>query len=99
MKAAILFTGTGPILILTTYDSLTDTEFINKLESKNIRKFIMYEVPVEACKKKYGNYYELVAQDLADKNDMRVLDYIGSHIFLNFSFAEMGDPILKHEKS
>lgn len=23
MKAAILFTGTGPILILTSYDSLT----------------------------------------------------------------------------
>jgi hypothetical protein len=29
--------------------------------------------------------------------DMRVLDYIGSHIFLNFSFSEMGEAILKHE--
>ncbi|MBN2333694.1 MAG: hypothetical protein JXO49_09505 [Deltaproteobacteria bacterium] len=97
MKAAILFTGTGPILILTTYDVLTDNDFITKLESKNIRKFIMYEVPINSCQQKYGNYYELVAQDLSEKNDMRVLDYIGSHIFLNFSFQEMGEPVLKHE--
>jgi hypothetical protein len=58
----------------------------------------MYEVPISSCKAKYGNYYELVAQDLAEKNDMRVLDYIGSHIFINFSFAEMGEPVLKYEK-
>ncbi|RLB70159.1 MAG: hypothetical protein DRH04_04050 [Deltaproteobacteria bacterium] len=97
MKAAILFTGTGPILILTSYGSLTDPDFIAKLESKNIKKFILYEVPIETCRKKYGNYFELVSQDLGGKNDMRVLDYIGSHIFLNFSFAEMGDAVLKHE--
>lgn len=97
MKVAILFTGTGPILILTTYNSLTDDEFVAKLESKNIKKFILYEVPFETCRKKYGNYFELVSQDLGEKNDMRVLDYIGSHIFLNFSFTEMGEPILKHE--
>ncbi|MBN2232994.1 MAG: hypothetical protein JW781_09285 [Deltaproteobacteria bacterium] len=98
MKAAILFTGTGPILILSSYESLDNPVFITKLESKNIKKFIMYEVPIDSCKAKYGNYYELVAQDLAETNDMRVLDYIGSHIFLNFSFAEMGDPVIKHEK-
>ena len=97
MRAAILFTGTGPILILTTYSMLAEDEFIAKLESKNIKKFILYEVPVEACQKKYGNYFELVSQDLGERNDMRVLDYIGSHIFLNFSFAEMGEAIIKHE--
>jgi hypothetical protein len=34
MKAGIFFTGTGPILILTTYDALDDSKLIEKLASK-----------------------------------------------------------------
>jgi hypothetical protein len=33
MKAGIFFTGTGPILILTTYDSFSDPQLIEKLSS------------------------------------------------------------------
>ena len=34
MKAGIVFTGTGPILILTTYNSFADVELIEKLNLK-----------------------------------------------------------------
>ncbi len=39
MKAGIFFTGSGPILLLTSYDSFTDPELVKKLEVKGIKKF------------------------------------------------------------
>ena len=39
MKAGILFTGTGPILILTTYETLKDPKLIEKLRQKGIKKY------------------------------------------------------------
>lgn len=47
MKAGVVFTGTGPILILTSYDSFTDKKFVEKLTAKGIKKFIAYELPFE----------------------------------------------------
>jgi hypothetical protein len=42
MKAGIVFPGTGPILILTTYESFEDEKFVEKLDFKGIKKFIAY---------------------------------------------------------
>ena len=50
MKAGIYFSGTGPILILTTYESLTDPKLVEKLSAKGIKKFIAYEVSDENVK-------------------------------------------------
>jgi hypothetical protein len=33
MKAGIFFTGTGPILILTSYNTLTDPNLVEKLDA------------------------------------------------------------------
>jgi hypothetical protein len=93
MKAGIFFTGTGPILILTTYDSFTDPGFLAKTEAKGIKKFVAREVPVDAVKQKYGAHYEVVMGDLSQKDDLRVMDYNGHHVFYNFTFAEMGAPV------
>jgi len=91
MKAAIIFTGTGPILIVTTYENLFDEELVGKLRAKGIKKYILSEVSVGRCKELYGNHFYLVTEDLNPSNDIRVLDYDGHHIFLNFSFSEMGE--------
>ena len=64
MKAGIIFTGTGPILILTTYESFSDEKFIQKLGQKNIHKFMAVEVPVDLCQKRYGEYYTMILNDL-----------------------------------
>lgn len=93
MKAGIFFTGTGPILVLTTYDSFMEPVFVGRLEAKGIKKFVAREVPVEKVKEKYGNHYAVVMGDLHQTDDLRVLDYDGHNVFYNFSFSEMGDPV------
>ena len=93
MKAGIIFTGTGPILILTSYESFTDSKLVEKLSAKGIKKFIAYELPFEKVKEKYGLHFKLVMGDLHETDDLRVLDYNGHHIFTNFSFKDMGAPI------
>jgi len=93
MKCCVIFTGTGPILILTTYASLTEQNFVNKLAAKGIKKFIAYELPVELVKEKYGSYFETVMNDVSQTDDLRVLDYNGHNVFYNFSFTDMGEPV------
>lgn len=96
MKAGIFFTGTGPILILTSYASLDDPNLVEKLSAKRINKFIAYEVSGEKVKEKYGIQYSTIMGDLHQTDDLRVLDYDGHHIFKSFSFEELGVPIF-HE--
>jgi|TARA_Y100000294_G_scaffold108041_1_gene100211 hypothetical protein len=93
MKAGIFFTGTGPLLILTSYESLINTEFVNKLAIKGIKKFIAYEVSEEIIKEKYGHHYNVVMDDIKQTDDLRVLDYNGHNVFRNFSLKDLGDPI------
>jgi hypothetical protein len=93
MKTYLVFTGTGPILILTTYPDITDPRLADKLRHKGIAKFIAYEVPVERVRELYGVPFEVIAEDLATTEDVRVLDFNGHHIFNNFSLSELGEPI------
>ena len=98
MKAGILFTGTGPILILTTYESFTDPKLIAKLNAKGIVKYLVFEVPVDDVKAKYGKHFSVIMGDLHQEADLRVLDYNGHNVFYNFNLSKMGPPIY-HEPS
>lgn len=93
MKASIIFTGTGPLLILTSYESLTDPAFVEKLANKGIKKYIAYELPIDKVEKEYGQHLEIILGDLYQTDDLRVLDYNGHHIFKKFSFSEMVSPV------
>ena len=93
MKAGIFFTGTGPILILTTYESLDDTRLVEKLSAKGIKKFIAYEIPLDVVRKKYGAHFSLIINDLKQTDDCRVLDINGHSVFYNFSFNDMKSPV------
>ena len=93
MKTGIFFTGTGPILILTSYDSFTDAKFVEKLSAKGIKKFIAYEVSEEKVKQRYGMHFNVILGDLHQTDDLRVLDYDGHHVFQSFSMKELGEPI------
>jgi hypothetical protein len=90
MKAGIIFTGSGPILVLTTYDSFSNEKFVNKLSQKNIHKFIAVEVPLDICRKKYGQHYDVILKDVKQEDDLRVLDYNGYNVFYNFKFTDWG---------
>ena len=93
MKAGIFFTGTGPILILTTYASLNDPKLIDKLTQKGIKKYIACEVSEDLVKQRYGRHFTVILGDLKQTDDLRVLDYDGHHVFYNFSLNEIGEPI------
>ncbi|MBF0475281.1 MAG: hypothetical protein HQK59_05500 [Deltaproteobacteria bacterium] len=96
MKAGVIFTGTGPILILTTFPSFEDPKFLEKMNMKGIKKFLAFEVSEDLCRKKYGQGFDVIMKDVKQTDDLRVLDYNGHNVFYNFTFAEMGVPI-EHE--
>jgi len=93
MRAYVVFSGTGPILLLTTFPELTDTRLVRKLSQKGITKFIGYEVSLERARSIYGVPFEVISSDLESTEDCRVLDFNGHHIFSSFSFEEFGEPI------
>jgi hypothetical protein len=92
MKAALVFTGSSPILILTSYKGLDDKGFVEKLRHKGIKKYIAFEVPTELAKEKYGNRYDVISADLEAEEDIRVLDYNGHTAFERFKFSVLGEP-------
>ena len=96
MKAALLFTATGPLVILTSHPAVTDPPLTEKLEAKGIKKFIAYELPVEAVRERYAGHFTLVMEDLRESDDLRVLDINGDRIFGLFKLNELGEPII-HE--
>jgi hypothetical protein len=92
MKAGIFFTGSGPILILTSYDSFEQPELVGKLDAKGIKKYIAREVPVDLVRQRYGQHFNVVLKDLNQSDDLRVLDIDGHNVLYSFSFKEMGEP-------
>ena len=95
MKAGVIFTGSGPILILTTFSSFTGDDIASKLAQKGIKKFIVFEVELDVCKKRYGQHFDEIAKDVGVTDDLRILDYNGHNVFYLFSFNELGKPEFK----
>ena len=93
MKSAMIFTGSGPIVVLTSHDSLTDAGLIEKFAAKGITKFIAYEIPVELVEERYGGHYKVVVNDLHESDDLRVLDFNGHRAFGLFKIDELGKQI------
>ncbi|MBI4303694.1 MAG: hypothetical protein HY665_05105 [Chloroflexi bacterium] len=97
-KAYFLFTGTGPLVIITSYDSINNPALLEKLAGKGLTKFIAHEIPMKLAKEKYGMHFDVVCGDLRQSDDLRVLDYSGDRAFKLFNFKELGPPIY-HEPS
>ncbi len=96
MKVFMLMAGSGPLVILTSHASIEDPVILKKLTAKGLDKFLAYEVPVELAKERYGGHFTVVANDLHETDDLRVLDYNGERAFQLFTFAELGAPLV-HE--
>ena len=90
MKAFMLMAGSGPLMILSSYDSIEEPAILEKLAAKGLDKFLSYEVPIELAKERYGGHFSDVANDLHESDDLRVLDYNGERAFRLFSFGELG---------
>ena len=94
MKALLLMTASGPLLVLSSHDSPLDDVFLGKLKAKGIDKFIAYEMNADDLKSIYGGHFTKVIQDLHETDDLRVLDYNGQRIFDLFRLDELGKPII-----
>lgn len=93
MRAGLIFTGSGPIVVLTNHDSLTDPDLVERLADKGIRKFLAFEVPVESVRAKYRAHFDHVLEDLEQEDDLRVVDEDGHHVYAEFSLRELGPPV------
>jgi hypothetical protein len=93
IRSYLIFTGTGPILVLSTYPELRDPRLLAKLQYKGISKFIAYEVALDAVRQRYEHSFGSIARDLDAVEDIRVLDFNGHQIMANFSLDELGEPI------
>jgi hypothetical protein len=96
MRSYLVLTENGPLLVLTSSDSITGENLLASLHSKGIDKFIAYEVPVERVHEFYGVPFETIAEDLESGKALRVVDFDGPHIFNCLSFSELGRQI-RHE--
>lgn len=90
MKTFLLITGSSPLVILTSHGSIENSVLLEKLLSKGIDKFIAYEVPFDIARQRYGWHFNVVANDLHETDDLRILDYNGERAFKLFSFSELG---------
>jgi hypothetical protein len=98
MKAALVFASSGPIVILTSHPSLSDTGLLRALKAHGIGKFIAYELPLDMVAARYGGHFQVVMNDARDSDDLRVLDVNGDRAFRLFRFSELGAPIMHDDE-
>ena len=94
MKAFMLFTASGPVIILSSHDAPDDDVFIGKLKAKGVEKFVAYELPLSEVQARYGGHYQVVLSDLRETDDLRILDFNGQRIFQLFRLDELPEPFV-----
>jgi hypothetical protein len=99
MKSLLLLTASGPLLILTSHESLRDQRLLEVLKHKGIGKFVAFEVPLSLAKERYGGHFQAVESNLHETDDLRILDFNGQRIFQLFRFDELGSPILQEQRA
>ena len=94
MKAYMLLTASGPVVILTSHESPADDVFIGKMRAKGVDKFIAYDLPWDEVKERYGGHFQTVLNDLHETDDLRMLDFNGYRVFHLFRLDELGEPFV-----
>ncbi|MBF0309069.1 MAG: cytosolic protein [Magnetococcales bacterium] len=94
VRAYLIFGGNGPILVVTQHHEGLQSERARfHLENKGIRKYIAFEVPLSRAREIYGSRLDTAVERLVSPSDIRVVDMNGDHVFANFNFNEMGEPV------
>jgi len=94
MKVYFLFTGSGPLVVATSFNSIEEPRLLEKLKAKGIKKFIAHEIPLDLAQSRYHGHFEHAEHDLHETDDLRVIDYNGERAFQLFRFSEFGPEIL-----
>ena len=96
MHGAMIFGGTGPLVILTSHNGLEDPALLERLARKGIKKFIGFSVPIELLKQNYGSHFDIVCKDLHETDDLRILDFDGCRALELLPFNQLSEPVF-HE--
>lgn len=97
MKVFMIITGSGPLVVLTSHESIHAPSLLEKLAAKGMDKFFAYEIPLQLAQDRYGGHFEVASRDLHETDDLRVLDYNGERAFRLFRFSELG-PEVRYEQ-
>ncbi len=98
MKVLMIFAGSGPLVVLTSHESVTAPSLLEKLRAKGIDKFIAYEISTELAESRYGGHFQVVKRDLRETDDLRVLDFNGERAFRLFRLSELRPPIMYEDQ-
>ena len=93
MKAALIFTGSGPILILTTHATLDAPDLAARLAAKGIGKYIAHEIPVDDVRRWYGPAFDRALEDASQDDALRIVDVDGRHIFVHLRLEDLGPEV------
>lgn len=97
MKAGVIITGSGSMLALTSCDDFEDPDFVSALKSKGINKYILFEVPEDIAKSRYGQRYFVAMADRLQSDILRIVDVDGQRIFRNFDLKTFSSPTCHEE--
>src|SRR5258707_14939940 len=92
MKSFLLLTASGPLLILTSHESLHDPKLLEELKHKGIGKFVAFEVPVSLARQRYGGHFQGVEGKLGQGDGLGGLEFNSHRGFQLFRFYEIGVP-------
>jgi hypothetical protein len=92
MNVFFLFAGNGALVVLTSHASIEDPVLLEKLAAKGIDKFIAFGIPLGLASQRYGTHFDVVAHDLSETDDLRILDLDGTRAMRLFGFTEMAGP-------
>ncbi len=93
IRAYMVVSAIGPVLVLTSYDLTNQPESLQKLGEKMEGKFIAYELPLDAVKASYSAHFTHVLNDPKQKGDIKILDDDGKRVFTNVRFKDLSAPI------
>ena len=94
MKGILVFSASGPLMLLSSYPTIDDPDLLMTPQAKGIDKFMAWATPVDRCRDLYGYSYRDDAKDLATRRGVHVLDTDGHRIFMNFSLRDLGPGIV-----
>ncbi len=89
----LVFGGSGPLLILSSYPEASDPHLKAALRAKGIAKFIAYEIESDTVRSRYGDAFDRAVTELGSVEDIRVLDFNGHQIMANFDLSQLGEPV------
>jgi hypothetical protein len=93
MKAALIFTGSGPVLVLNPFESFQSPEFLQRLAASGVGRFIAREVSLELVQERLSTRFSAVIDGLSRGGDLRVMDVDGHRVLSSLSSKDLGPPI------